>query len=99
MLFRSAEEVLPERYEKEDIHADVIVIDPPRKGCSPDLLHTIADMNPDRLVYVSCNSATLARDAAILKELGYIPRRLQAVDMFPRTAHVECVTLMTRTEQ
>ena len=56
-------------------------------------------MNPDRLVYVSCNSATLARDAAILRELGYIPRRLQAVDMFPRTAHVECVALMTRTEQ
>lgn len=77
----------------------MVIIDPPRKGCSPDLLRTIAEMDPDRLVYVSCNSATLARDAAILKELGYIPRRLQAVDMFPRTAHVECVALMTRTEQ
>lgn len=84
---------------KEGIRPNVVIIDPPRKGCSPDLLHTIAEMNPDRLVYVSCNSATLARDAAILKELGYIPRRLQAVDMFPRTAHVECVALMTRTEQ
>ena len=74
----------------------MVIIDPPRKGCSPDLLHTIAEMDPDRLVYVSCNSATLARDAAILKELGYIPRRLQAVDMFPRTAHVEAVLSMER---
>ena len=74
----------------------MVIIDPPRKGCSPDLLHTIAEMDPDRLVYVSCNSATLARDAAILRELGYISRRLQAVDMFPRTAHVETVVLLSK---
>lgn len=55
-------------------------------------------MDPDRLVYVSCNSATLARDAAILKELGFTPRRLQAVDMFPRTAHVETVVLLSKGE-
>ena len=83
---------------KEGIRPNVVIIDPPRKGCSPDLLHTIAEMNPDRLVYVSCNSATLARDAAILRELGYIPRRLQAVDMFPRTAHVETVVLLSKGE-
>lgn len=81
---------------KEGIRPNVVIIDPPRKGCSPDLLHTIAEMNPDRLVYVSCNSATLARDAAILKELGFTPRRLQAVDMFPRTAHVETIVLLQR---
>lgn len=83
---------------KEGIRPNVVIIDPPRKGCSPDLLHTIAEMDPDRLVYVSCNSATLARDAAILKELGFTPRRLQAVDMFPRTAHVETVVLLSKGE-
>lgn len=81
---------------EEGIRPNVVIIDPPRKGCSPDLLRTIAEMDPDRLVYVSCNSATLARDAAILKELGFTPCRLQAVDMFPRTAHVEAVLSMKK---
>ena len=75
---------------------DVIIIDPPRKGCAPELLHTVVQMNPERMVYVSCDPATLARDMRILAELGYAPQELTPVDMFPRTAHVECVTLFKR---
>lgn len=77
-----SEEVLPEYYEKyakehpgEHAHADVIVVDPPRKGCEENLLRTMADMQPDRIVYVSCDSATLARDLKILQELGYEVKR------------------------
>ena len=86
-----------ERLAHEGIRPTVILIDPPRKGCSSELLDTIAGMAPDRLVYVSCNSATLARDAALLLQKGYQIRRLQAVDMFPRTAHVETVVLIVQT--
>ena len=75
---------------------DVIIIDPPRKGCAPELLHTVVQMNPERMVYVSCDPATLARDMRILADLGYVPQELTPVDMFPRTAHVECVTLFKR---
>ena len=85
-----------EQLAHEGIRPTVILIDPPRKGCSPELLDTIAGMAPDRLVYVSCNSATLARDAALLLQKGYQIRRLQAVDMFPRTAHVETVVLLSK---
>ena len=87
-----------EQLAHEGIRPTVILIDPPRKGCSPELLDTIAGMAPDRLVYVSCNSATLARDAALLLQKGYQIRRLQAVDMFPRTAHVETVVLLSKGE-
>ena len=82
--------------EREGISPDVVVIDPPRKGCAPGLTETIARMNPERVVMVSCDSATAARDAASFNALGYRPVRVQAVDMFPRTAHVECVVLMQR---
>ena len=98
-----AEEVLPkyyEQYEKnhggEKAHADVIVVDPPRKGCEEALLKTMVDMEPERIVYVSCDSATLARDVKYLRERGYEVVRGRAVDQFPHTVHVECVVLMSR---
>lgn len=81
---------------KEGIRPDVVVLDPPRKGCSRDVLETVADMNPDRVVYVSCDPATLARDCKIFSELGYAVREYTAVDMFPRTTHVETVVLLCR---
>ena len=71
----------------EGLHPDVIVLDPPRKGCDASLLETIGQMAPGRIVMISCNSATAARDAAILCQNGYRVVKLQAVDMFPRTAH------------
>ena len=92
-----AEEVLPEQYEKNHIRADVIVVDPPRKGCDEKCLETIVKMQPERLVYVSCDSATLARDVKRLAELGYRTVRAQGVDLFPRTAHVETVVELVRT--
>lgn len=80
----------------EGLRPDVVVLDPPRKGCDGALLKTIVEMGPKRIVMISCNSATAARDAAILCQDGYCVRQLQAVDMFPRTAHVECVVLMEK---
>ena len=80
----------------EGIRPDVVVLDPPRKGCSRDVLETVADMNPQRVVYVSCDSATLARDCKIFHELGYAVQEYTAVDMFPRTTHCECVALLNR---
>ena len=93
-----AEEVLPDFYEKEvaagrDATADVIVVDPPRKGCNEELLKTVSEMNPERIVYVSCDPATLARDAERLLKLGYNVVKVTPVDMFPRTSHVESVAL------
>ena len=81
---------------KEGIRPDVVVLDPPRKGCSRDVLETVADMKPDRVVYVSCDPATLARDCKIFSELGYAVKEYTAVDMFPRTTHVETVALLCR---
>ncbi len=76
---------------------DVVVVDPPRKGLSPSVIESIAGMAPDRVVYVSCDPGTLARDLAVFAERGYAPVKGVAVDMFPRTRHVECVVLMSRT--
>ncbi len=95
-----SEEVLPEFYEKEaaagrKAYADVIVVDPPRKGCDEKLLDTIVKMAPDRVVYVSCDSATLARDLKILCEQGYEIRKVRGVDQFPETVHVETVVLLS----
>ncbi len=92
-----AEEVLPQMYERDGISADVIVVDPPRKGCDKSLLDTIVKMSPARVVYVSCDSATLARDLKYLCERGYEVVSGQGVDQFPMSVHVECVCLMTRT--
>ncbi|MDR2524639.1 MAG: 23S rRNA (uracil(1939)-C(5))-methyltransferase RlmD [Oscillospiraceae bacterium] len=75
---------------------DVILIDPPRKGCEPALLHTIEAMRPARIVYISCDPATLARDLAMLQALGYAAREAVPVDMFPRTGHLESVTWLER---
>lgn len=91
-----AEEVLPEKYAKEGIHADVIVVDPPRKGCEESLLDTIVKMGPERVVYVSCDSATLARDLKYLRERGYEMVKGQGVDQFPMSVHCECVVFMSR---
>ena len=98
-----AEEVLPEyyaAYEREHggktAHADVIVVDPPRKGCEESLLQTMVDMQPDRIVYVSCDSATLARDVKYLRRCGYELEKVRAVDQFPHTVHVETVVLLSQ---
>ena len=88
-----AEEVIPQMFKK-GIRADVVVVDPPRKGCDEEVLRTLVDMKPDRIVYVSCNPATLARDIKYLSEGGFCVREVQPVDMFPWTSHVECVALM-----
>ncbi|MBR0412624.1 MAG: 23S rRNA (uracil(1939)-C(5))-methyltransferase RlmD [Eubacterium sp.] len=82
--------------EKRGIKADVVVLDPPRKGCSSDLLDTVCRMQPKRIVYVSCDPATLARDLQILSTKGFKVQEITPVDMFPRTPHVESVVLITR---
>ena len=101
-----SEEILPAYYEQyakdhpgEHAHADVIVVDPPRKGCEENLLHTMASMQPDRIVYVSCDSATLARDVKVLGELGYEVKKVRGVDQFPMTCHVETVVLLSQLKQ
>ena len=76
------------------VGADVVIVDPPRKGCDDSLLDLIKTISPKKVVYVSCNSATLARDVDILSQYGYKLKKLSAVDMFPQTAHVECVALL-----
>lgn len=78
---------------------DVIIVDPPRKGLSAPLINTISQLNPKRVVYVSCDCATLARDIKIFRDNGYTSERITPVDMFPRTAHVETVCLMSRKEK
>lgn len=106
-----AEEVLPEFYEKETerqrdsynradmLHPDVIVVDPPRKGCDEVCLSTMLKMKPERIVYVSCDSATLARDLRILCDGGYEVEKVRGVDQFGQTVHVETVCLLTRKAQ
>ncbi|WP_434310242.1 23S rRNA (uracil(1939)-C(5))-methyltransferase RlmD [Hominifimenecus sp. rT4P-3] len=94
-----AEEVLPEKYREGHARADVIVVDPPRKGCDGELLRTILAMKPERVVYVSCDSATLARDVKTLVDGGYEFVEAQPVDMFPMGVHVETVVLMSRIDK
>ena len=101
-----AEEVLPEWYQEHadageasagnGARADVVVVDPPRKGCDETLLRTIVEMAPERVVYVSCDPATLARDLKYLCGQGYVLERVRAVDMFPETVHVETVCLLSK---
>lgn len=93
-----AEEVLPRQYEEKGIRADVIVVDPPRKGCGRACLDTMLSVAPERIVYVSCDSATLARDLKILCGGGYELKKVQPVDMFPHTAGIECCCLLKRKE-
>ena len=93
-----AEEVLPREYEKNQVYADVIVVDPPRKGCDSVCLDTIVRMQPKRVVYVSCDSATLARDVKYLNERGYAVERVRCCDMFGMSGHVETVVLLSKGE-
>ena len=83
---------------KNGVRPDVITVDPPRKGLSADAVEAIARMNPRRLVYISCDPATLARDVALLKEKGFALQAAQAADLFPRCAHVETVVLLSKGE-
>lgn len=91
----TAEEIFPKLYEEGNT-ADVVVVDPPRKGCDQEVLDTIVSMSPAKVVYVSCNPASLARDIAYLKENGYKAKSIQPVDLFPHSLHVESVTVLTR---
>ena len=91
-----AEQVLPREYKKNGVYADVIVVDPPRKGCDETLLETMVEMNPERIVYVSCDSATLARDLKYLCARGYELRKVCPVDQFGMTVHVETVVLLSQ---
>ncbi|MCQ2252826.1 MAG: 23S rRNA (uracil(1939)-C(5))-methyltransferase RlmD [Bacteroidales bacterium] len=89
-----AEEVIPDLIENKGVRADVVVVDPPRKGCDKTLLDTIIKMKPRRMVYVSCNSETLARDLKYLSENGFFIEKIQPVDMFPNSIHVETVATL-----
>ena len=86
-------------FYSRDERPNVIVADPARKGCDRQTLEYMAKMSPDRIVMISCDHSTAARDIAFLRELGYELTKAQAVDLFPRTAHVECISLLTRSEQ
>lgn len=90
-----AEEIIP-AWKEQGIRPDVIVVDPPRKGCDEALLATIIAMQPQRVVYVSCNPSTLARDLRVLEDGGFRTQQVQPVDMFPHTVHVEAVALLVR---
>ncbi len=91
-----AEDVLPMTYAKEHIHADIIVVDPPRKGCDASLLACITQMQPKKIVYISCDPATLSRDMNYLEIAGYKGKDVQCCDMFAHSTHVETVCLMSR---
>jgi 23S rRNA (uracil1939-C5)-methyltransferase len=94
-----AEEVLPQQFEKNGEHADVIVVDPPRKGCDEVTILTMVKMQPERIVYVSCDPATLARDVRMLVKGGYEVEKVCAVDQFGHSGHVESVALLTKKAQ
>lgn len=87
------------RFRQDGVAPDVVVLDPPRKGCDEEVLKTVSEMQPQKIVYISCDPATLARDAARLSEYGYQTVRLCAADLFPRTHHVESVALMVREDK
>jgi 23S rRNA (uracil1939-C5)-methyltransferase len=92
----AAEGILPSKYKEENIRADIIVVDPPRKGCDQSLLDTILSIAPKRIVYVSCDPATLARDLKYLCESKYEIKKVRPVDQFGHSVHVETVVLITR---
>ena len=81
---------------QEGLKPDVIILDPPRKGCGQELVNIVGEMSPKRVVYVSCDPATLARDLKYFSEIGYVTKEITPCDMFSRTSHVECVCLLTR---
>ncbi|MDE5936692.1 MAG: 23S rRNA (uracil(1939)-C(5))-methyltransferase RlmD, partial [Ruminococcus sp.] len=87
------------KLNKKGCNPDIIIVDPPRKGCSEDTLKTIVSASPEKIIMISCNPATAARDAKILSENGYSVDRVCGADLFPSTRHVECVVLMSRVEK
>ena len=93
-----AEEVVPDIYKKggDGSHADIVVVDPPRKGCDQVLLDTLVHMAPERIVYVSCDPATLARDVKILQEKGYEAKKVAVVDQFCHSGHIETIVLLQK---
>lgn len=92
-----AEKIMPQ-WLREGIQPTVVFVDPPRKGLEASFIETTAAVKPERIVYISCNPATLARDLALFAEEGYVTKQVQPVDLFPQTTHVECVVLLTRLE-
>lgn len=92
----AAEEVIPRLYEEEGITADIVVVDPPRKGCDEKLLETILRISPEKIVYVSCNPSTWARDLVVLKEGGYALKEVQPVDQFSHSVHVEVCSCLIK---
>ena len=92
----AAEDVLPQ-WNQQGIHFDVAVVDPPRKGLDPEFIQALIEQDPKRIVYVSCNPATCARDCRIIADAGYRVEKIQPVDLFPQTTHVESIVLMSRT--
>lgn len=97
-IYEGASEIVAPKLIEEGEKADVVVVDPPRKGCGEELLSAIAKMKPERIVYVSCDVATLARDAKYLSEHGYTVEKAYPFDMFPFTHHVECIVRFCREE-
>lgn len=95
-LLGKSEEVFPSFYAENNEAPDVVVVDPPRKGCDEQLLEAIVRVGPERIVYISCDSSTLARDVHYMCERGYAVKDVQPVDLFPQTVHVEVVTLLVR---
>jgi 23S rRNA (uracil1939-C5)-methyltransferase len=85
--------------KEKGIKPDCVILDPPRKGCDGELIKTVSEMKPDRVVYVSCDPATLARDCAVFRDYGYKTDRLSVFDLFPRTIHVESVVLMSKKQK
>ena len=85
--------------EKEGLKPDCVILDPPRKGCGEELVKTISRMSPSRVVYVSCDPATLARDLKFFTENGYTPKEITPCDMFSGTSHVESVALLTKVQE
>jgi 23S rRNA (uracil1939-C5)-methyltransferase len=91
-LCGKAEDILP-RMVANGLKPDVIVVDPPRKGLDPSVFHAVAEAGPSRVVYISCNVATQARDAALFRDIGYLPAAVQPVDMFAWTSGIENIAL------
>ena len=94
-LLGKSEEVIVDLMER-GIHADVVVVDPPRKGCDGSLLESIAKIHPEKIVYVSCDPGSLGRDLGILETLGYRTEKVTPIDNFPQSYHVETVVLLSK---
>ena len=92
-------ETVMAQWVKDGIQPTVIFVDPPRKGLTPSFIKASCEMNPEKIVYISCNPATMARDLALFNELGYVAQQVQPVDLFPMTNHVETVCLMSRKDK